>query len=167
MSTRGTTNGRASETRLVWVGSAGVTGLSGSYGPALNGKTGVLGRVCMAQPDFFGIVAAVLAVVLLMDIPVLWISGKQVPELLGQLVFAVFGFYFGRAHPSSPAVTNRGRRRVVGRRGDGEGQDNEAQPLTPPAPPTPSACSCCPWVGPGLGGWVPCRPQVERKQTSG
>jgi hypothetical protein len=82
-------------------GSAGVTGLSGSYGPALNGKTGVLGRVCMAQPDFFGIVAAVLAVVLLMDIPVLWISGKQVPELLGQLVFAVFGFYFGRAHLAS------------------------------------------------------------------
>lgn len=55
----------------------------------------------MAQPDFFGIVAAVLAVLLLMDIPVLWISGNQVPELLGQLVFAVFGFYFGRAHLAS------------------------------------------------------------------
>ena len=55
----------------------------------------------MAQPDFFGIVAAVLAVVLLVDISVLWISGKQVPELLGQLVFAVFGFYFGRA-PLAP-----------------------------------------------------------------
>ena len=35
--------------------------------------------------------------VLLVDISVLWISGKQVPELLGQLVFAVFGFYFGHA----------------------------------------------------------------------
>ncbi|GDX70361.1 hypothetical protein LBMAG38_14520 [Chloroflexota bacterium] len=78
-----------------------MTGLSGSYGPALNGKTGGEGRVCMAQPDFFGIVAAVLAVVLLVDISVLWISGKQVPELLGQLVFAVFGFYFGRA-PLAP-----------------------------------------------------------------
>jgi len=39
--------------------------------------------------------------VLLVDISVLWISGKQVPELLGQLVFAVFGFYFGRA-PLAP-----------------------------------------------------------------
>ena len=39
--------------------------------------------------------------VLLVDISVLWISGKQVPELLGQLVFAVFGFYFGRAHLAS------------------------------------------------------------------
>ena len=74
----------------------------------------------MAQPDFFGIVAAVLAVVLLVDISVLWISGKQVPELLGQLVFAVFGFYFGRA-PLAPAVTNQRGRRVVGRRGNGEG----------------------------------------------
>ena len=55
----------------------------------------------MAQPDFFGIVAAVLAVVLLVDISVLWISGKQVPELLGQLVFAVVGVYFGRA-PLAP-----------------------------------------------------------------
>ena len=45
----------------------------------------------------FGVVAAVLAVILLVDISVLWVSGKQVPELLGQLVFAVFGFYFGRA----------------------------------------------------------------------
>ena len=51
----------------------------------------------MAQPDFFGVVAAVLAVILMVDISVLWVSGKQVPELLGQLVFAVFGFYFGRA----------------------------------------------------------------------
>jgi type IV secretory pathway VirB2 component (pilin) len=55
----------------------------------------------MAQPDFFGIVATVLAVVLLVDISVLWISGKQAPELLGQLVFAVFGLYFGRA-PLAP-----------------------------------------------------------------
>lgn len=55
----------------------------------------------MAQPDFFGIVAAVLAVVLRVDISVLWISGKQVQELLGRLFFAVFGFYFGRA-PLAP-----------------------------------------------------------------
>ena len=59
------------------------------------------GRETMAQPDFFGVVAAVLAVILLVDISVLWVSGKQVPELLGQLVFAVFGFYFGRA-PLAP-----------------------------------------------------------------
>ena len=42
-------------------------------------------------------VAAVLAVVLLVDVSVLWLTGKQVPELLAQLIFGVFGFYFGRA----------------------------------------------------------------------
>jgi len=55
----------------------------------------------------------------------------------------------------------------VGRRGDGEGWDNETQTLTPPGTPTPSACSCCPWVGPGLGGRVPCRQLVEPSQTNG
>jgi hypothetical protein len=46
--------------------------------------------------DLYGVVAAVLAVVLLVDISVLWLTGRQVPELLGQLAFGVFGFYFGR-----------------------------------------------------------------------
>jgi hypothetical protein len=49
------------------------------------------------QPDFFAVVAATLAVVLLLDISVLWLTGRQVPELLSQLIFGVFGFYFGRA----------------------------------------------------------------------
>lgn len=56
------------------------------------------------QPDFFAVVAAVLAVVLLVDISVLWLTGRQVPELLAQLIFGVFGFYFGRA----PGVARRG-----------------------------------------------------------
>ena len=51
----------------------------------------------MNSPDFFAIVAAVLALVLLLDISALWLTGKQVPELLSQLIFGVFGFYFGRA----------------------------------------------------------------------
>ena len=51
----------------------------------------------MNQPDFFSMVAAVLAVVLLVDVSVLWLTGRQVPELLSQLIFGVFGFYFGRA----------------------------------------------------------------------
>ena len=42
------------------------------------------------------VVAAVLAVILLLDISVLWVTGRQVPELLTELVFAVIGFYFGR-----------------------------------------------------------------------
>ncbi len=31
------------------------------------------------------------------DVSVLWLTGRQVPELLSQLIFGVFGFYFGRA----------------------------------------------------------------------
>jgi type IV secretory pathway VirB2 component (pilin) len=51
----------------------------------------------MSGVDLATGVAAVLAVVLLVDVSVLWLTGKQVPELLGQLIFGVFGFYFGRA----------------------------------------------------------------------
>ena len=51
----------------------------------------------MNSPDFFSIVAAVLAVILLVDVSVLWLTGRQVPELLSQLIFGVCGFYFGRA----------------------------------------------------------------------
>ncbi len=50
----------------------------------------------MLGVDFTTVVAAVLAVVLLVDVSVLWLTGRQVPELLAQLIFAVFGFYFGR-----------------------------------------------------------------------
>ena len=67
--------------------------------------------------DFYGVVAAVLAVVLLVDISVLWLTGKQVPELLSQLTFGVFGFYFGRA-PIGQRPTERRREEPGG--GDGE-----------------------------------------------
>jgi len=60
----------------------------------------------MNSPDFFSIVAALLAVVLLVDISVLWLTGRQVPELLSQLIFGVFGFYFGRA-PGLPRQPER------------------------------------------------------------
>ena len=46
--------------------------------------------------DVGTVVAAVLAIILLVDVSVLWITGRQVPELLTELVFAVIGFYFGR-----------------------------------------------------------------------
>ena len=51
----------------------------------------------MNQPDVFSVVAAVLALVLLVDVSILWITGRQVPELLSHVIFGVFGFYFGRA----------------------------------------------------------------------
>jgi hypothetical protein len=47
--------------------------------------------------DLPTIVTAVLALAVLVDVSVLWPTGRQVPELLMQLVAAVFGFYFGRA----------------------------------------------------------------------
>ncbi len=50
----------------------------------------------MTGVDFTTVVSAVLAVVLLVDVSALWLTGKQVPELLAQLIFGVFGFYFGR-----------------------------------------------------------------------
>ena len=61
----------------------------------------------MNTPDLFSVVAALLAVVLLVDVSVLWLTGRQVPELLSQLIFGVFGFYFGRS-PSVSAGARRG-----------------------------------------------------------
>ena len=40
------------------------------------------------------VVSAALALIILIDVSVLWLTGKQVPELLGQLVVAVFATYF-------------------------------------------------------------------------
>ena len=60
----------------------------------------------MNSPDFFSVVAALLALVLLVDVSVLWLTGRQVPELLSQLIFGVFGFYFGRA-PGPPRQPER------------------------------------------------------------
>lgn len=50
----------------------------------------------MHGTDLTTIITAVLAVVILIDVSVLWLTGRQVPELLMQLVSAMFGFYFGR-----------------------------------------------------------------------
>ena len=52
------------------------------------------------------LVAALLALIILIDVSVLWLTGKQVPELLGQLVLAIFATYFAsgltRSRPQSP-----------------------------------------------------------------
>ena len=48
----------------------------------------------MDQGTVVHLVSAVLALIILIDVSVLWLTGKQVPELLGQLVLAVFASYF-------------------------------------------------------------------------
>ena len=55
------------------------------------------------------LVAALLALIILIDVSVLWLTGKQVPELLGQLVLAVFATYFasGLTRQRPPAPTDR------------------------------------------------------------
>jgi hypothetical protein len=73
----------------------------------------------MNSPDFFSIVAALLALVLLVDVSVLWLTGRQVPELLSQLIFGVFGFYFGRA----PGLAREPERVPAG-----EGAERKEQP---------------------------------------
>ena len=62
----------------------------------------------MSGMDLPTIVTAVLAVVLLVDVSVLWLTGRQVPELLMQLVSAVFGFYFGRVPGGKKANGTKG-----------------------------------------------------------
>ncbi len=49
--------------------------------------------------DYTTLVAGVLAIIILIDVSVLAISGRPVPELLSNLAFGVFGFYFGRRAP--------------------------------------------------------------------
>ena len=50
--------------------------------------------------------SALLALIILIDVSVLWLTGKQVPDLLGQLVLAVFATYFAsgltRARSQTP-----------------------------------------------------------------
>ena len=50
------------------------------------------------------VVSALLAVIILIDVSILWITGKQVPDLLAQLVIAVFASYF-----ASGLARSRGR----------------------------------------------------------
>ena len=54
---------------------------------------------------------AVLALIILVDISVLWLTGRQVPELLGQLVLAVFATYFA-------STLSRPKARVPGARSE-------------------------------------------------
>jgi hypothetical protein len=51
----------------------------------------------MTGLDIGTVVAGILAIIILVDVSVLVVSGKPVPELLSNLAFGVFGFYFGRA----------------------------------------------------------------------
>ena len=57
------------------------------------------------------IVSALLALIILVDVSVLWLTGRQVPELLAQLVLAVFASYFAstltRARTGTPARRER------------------------------------------------------------
>ena len=48
----------------------------------------------MDQAALLHVVSAALALIILIDVSVLWLTGKQVPELLGQLVLAIFASYF-------------------------------------------------------------------------
>ena len=66
------------------------------------------------------LVSAVLALIILVDVSVLWLTGKQVPELLGQLVLAIFATYFasgltrGRAAAERPERGGRGAAKAKG-----------------------------------------------------
>ena len=54
------------------------------------------------------LVSALLALIILIDVSVLWLTGKQVPDLLGQLVLAIFTTYFAsgltRSRPTDRAT---------------------------------------------------------------
>jgi hypothetical protein len=56
------------------------------------------------------VVPALLALIILVDVSVLWLTGKQVPELLSQLVVAVFATYFASGLVRSKGVGSVGRR---------------------------------------------------------
>ena len=73
------------------------------------------------------IVAAVLALVVLVDVSVLWLTGRDVPDLLAMLLAGVFGFYFG---------VGRGRNGNGGSHGRGP---EDGPPVPPPPPAAPGA----------------------------
>ena len=66
------------------------------------------------------LVSAVLELIILIDVSVLWLTGKQVPELLGQLVLAIFATYFasgltrGRMPAERPERPERGAAKAKG-----------------------------------------------------
>jgi hypothetical protein len=67
----------------------------------------------MDSSNMMHLVSALLAVIILVDISVLWLTGKQVPELLGQLVLAIFATYFAsgltRSRGTSSSERNGGK----------------------------------------------------------
>ena len=67
----------------------------------------------MDQGTVIHLVSALLALIILVDVSVLWLTGKQVPDLLGQLVLAVFASYFA-------STLSRGRTGAPTRRGRGD-----------------------------------------------
>jgi hypothetical protein len=79
----------------------------------------------MQGVDVATVVAGVLAIIILVDVSVLVIMGKPVPEILSNLAFGVFGFYFGRRGPAGKAegadVEEGGGGGAGGRGGGGGG----------------------------------------------
>ena len=63
----------------------------------------------MEQGTLVHVVSAVLALIILIDVSVPWLTGKQVPELLGQLVLAVFASYFASSLTRGRSAQRRGR----------------------------------------------------------
>ena len=62
----------------------------------------------MDQGTVMHVVSAALALIILIDVSVLWLTGKQVPELLGQLVVAVFATYFASGLTRGKAASKSG-----------------------------------------------------------
>ena len=63
----------------------------------------------MDQATLIHLVTAVLALIILVDVSVLWLTGRQVPELLAQLVLAVFASYFASTLTRGKAASRRER----------------------------------------------------------
>ena len=63
----------------------------------------------MDAGNLMHIVSALLALIILIDISVLWLTGKQVPDLLAQLVVAVFATYFASGLARSKSPQSRAR----------------------------------------------------------
>ena len=58
--------------------------------------------------NWYAVAALGMALILLVDASVLWLGGREVPEVLTQLVVAVFAFYFGRVPGRRPSGPGKG-----------------------------------------------------------
>ena len=80
------------------------------------------------------VVAALLALIILVDVSVLWLTGKQVPDLLAQLVLGVFASYFASTLSRAKGVPRRDSGGAVdgvggsGGAGSGPGLEQELGP---------------------------------------